>query len=239
MNKSFSKIRHLQECNLRLERQFIKESSDNVQNKIIQTVSSLKNVNEINSYLTELNNTYSPNSSKLVLIFPGYGQYSIVASSIYLSGINAQVFTSINDCIKVLNELANQGKTYGQIYIGSHGGGDKGLLRSIDEGDKSNLGSRYDGLLDALRKVSVSNKTKIVFSACGGANGLFDLKWVAEQMDAFVYGSEGNYDWVENTSEKGFWVCPPTPTIDSKKFDVSSENNWYCKRVNSVPFSWS
>ena len=38
MNRSYSKIRNIQESNLRLEKQFIKESSDNVQNKIIQTI---------------------------------------------------------------------------------------------------------------------------------------------------------------------------------------------------------
>jgi RNA processing factor Prp31 len=103
MNRSYSKIRNIQESNLRLEKQFIKESSDNVQNKIIQTISSLKSVDDINNYFTELNNTYAPDSSKLVLIFPKYGQYSVVASTIYLLGINAQVFTSINDCVKVLN----------------------------------------------------------------------------------------------------------------------------------------
>ena len=42
MNRSYSKIRNIQESNLKLEKQFIKESSDNVQNKIIQTISSLK-----------------------------------------------------------------------------------------------------------------------------------------------------------------------------------------------------
>ena len=215
------------------------ESSSNIQNEITQTISSLKNVTDVNNYLTKLNNTYSPDASKLVLIFPGYGQYTIVASAVYLSGINAQVFTSISDCVKVLTNLSKQGKKYNQIYIGSHGGGDKGLLYSIDEGDKSDLGSRYGGLIEALRKVKSPGNTKIVFSACGGANSRFDLKWVAEQMNEYVYGSEGAYDWIENTSEKGFWVCPPKPPIESTDIDVSAENSWYCKRVNSVPFSWN
>ena len=56
MNRSYSKIRNIQESNLRLEKQFIKESSDNVQNKIIQTISSLKSVDDVNNYFTELNN---------------------------------------------------------------------------------------------------------------------------------------------------------------------------------------
>jgi hypothetical protein len=237
MNRSYSKIRHIQEANNRLEKQFIKESSDNVQNKIIQTVSSLKSVDDVNKYFDELNNTYAPNSSKLVLIFPGYGQYSIVASTIYLSGINAKVFTSINDCIKVLNDLAKQGKKYNQIYIGSHGGGDRGLLYSIDEGDKSSLGSSYDGLIQALNSVKLPGKTNIVFSACGGANSRYSLKWVADQMGENTYGSEGAYDWIANTSEKGFWMCPPKPELFTKGVDKS--NNWFCKKVDSVPFSWT
>ena len=159
MNRSYSKIRNIQESNLRLEKQFIKESSDNVQNKIIQTISSLKSVDDVNNYFTELNNTHAPNSSTLVLIFPGYGQYSIVASTIYLLGINAQVFTSINDCVKVLNNLDKQGKKYSQIYIGSHGGGNSGLLYSIDEGDNTNLGSKYGGLIQSLRSITLPGKT--------------------------------------------------------------------------------
>lgn len=233
MNRSFSKIRHIQEANLRLEKQFIKESSDNVQNKIIQTISSLKSVDDVNNYFDKLNNTYAPNSSKLVLIFPGYGQYSIVASTIYLSGINAQVFTSVNDCIKVLNDLAKQGKKYNQIYVGSHGGGTRGLLSSIDEGNTPSL----DGLIQALNGVKSPGKTNIVFSACGGADSRYALKWVADQMGENTYGSEGAYDWIANTSENGFWMCPPKPELFTK--GVNKLNNWFCKRVDSVPFSWT
>ena len=242
MNRSYSKIRNIQESNLRLEKQFIKESSDNVQNKIIQTISSLKSVDDVNNYFTELNNTHGPNSSKLVLIFPGYGQYSIVASTIYLLGINAQVFTSINDCVKVLNNSDKQGKKYSQIYIGSHGGGNSGLLYSIDEGDNTNLGSKYGGLIQSLRSITLPGKTNIVFSACGGANSRLVLKWVAEQMNENIYASEGPYDWIANTSEKGFWMCPPNPSINttsSTSYGKMRQNNYFCKRVESVPFSWS
>ena len=178
----------------------------------------------------------------MVLIFPGYGQYSIVASTIYLLGINAQVFTSINDCVKVLNNLDKQGKKYSQIYIGSHGGGNSGLLYSIDEGDNTNLGSKYGGLIQSLRSITLPGKTNIVFSACGGANSRLDLKWVAEQMNENIYASEGPYDWIANTSEKGFWMCPPNPSINTTSptsYGKMRQNNYFCKRVESVPFSWS
>lgn len=209
------------------------ENSLSIKSEIENKISKLKSVDEVNSYLSELNDEYASNSTKLVLIFPGYGQYSVVASMIYISGINAQVFTSINDCIKVINNLASQGKSYEQIYIGSHGGGKEGLLYSIDEEDNSSV---LGGLVSALSKITIPNKTKIMFSACNAADytGWY-MKQIAELTNSFVYASEGYYDWVENESEKGFWLCPPTPKVMGA---ITKESN-KCRKVGSAPFSWN
>lgn len=214
------------------------DSSSSIKTEIQKKISGLKSVPEVNEYLSELNDEYAPKSSKLVLIFPGYGQYSIVASLIYLSGINAQVFTSINDCIKVIDDLSSQGKKYEQIYVGSHGGGKEGLLHSIDEEHSSSV---LDKLVNSISKIVVPGKTKIVFSACNGADytGWY-MKRIAELTNSFVYGSEGTYDWIANKSERGFWVCPPTPktTTDKQGWPWTKEYNM-CKKVYSSPFSWN
>jgi hypothetical protein len=221
------------------------ENSSSIETEIKNKISKINNVDEANSYLSELNDKYAPKSTKLVLIFPGYGQYNIVASMIYISRINAQVFTSINDCIKVINDLSSKGKSYEQIYIGSHGGGQEGLLYSIDEEDNSSV---LGGLVSALSKITIPNKTKIMFSACNAADSTgWYMKRIAELTNSFVYASEGYYDWVNNKSEKGFWLCPPIPKVTGilqGLLDDEGDSRWTkegnkCRKVGSAPFSWT
>ena len=94
------------------------EGTENAEiKKIFETLKSLKSTKEINDYFSKLEQNSSNPSDKLVLIFPGYGQYSIVASLIWFFEINARVFTSVTDCVSVMNSLSNNGKKYSQIYI--------------------------------------------------------------------------------------------------------------------------
>jgi hypothetical protein len=198
-------------------------------------ISSLKSVDEINNYFEELNEKYAPDSSKLVLIFPGYGQYTIAATAIFLAGINAHVFTSINDCIDVINNLVSKGKKYLQIYVGSHGGGHEGLLRTIDEEDDVSI---FNGFSSSLAQLTIPNKTLILFSACGGANDIssgYILKKIAEETESYVYASEGNFNWVDNKSEGTLWMCPPNPKLHGKY--ATKEYN-FCYKVSSAPFNF-
>jgi hypothetical protein len=196
---------------------------------IVSDLSNLSSVNDINNYFKTFD---TPEKEKLVLIFPGYGQYTVVSTLLYLT--DARVFTSINDCISVINSLASRGKKYNEIYIGSHGGGSEGLLHSIDDGYGSSL---FNGFSDSLSKIVIPGSTKVLFSACSGADDSgFFMKKFAERTNTYVYASEGDYDWIMNTSEKGFWVCPPTPKLEDMGFSTKKYNK--CKRVNSSPFSW-
>ena len=220
-----------------LIRRVILESKKETKSEIINKISSLKSVVEVNNYFDELNNTYAPESKKLVLIFPGYGQYNIVAGMIYLSKINGYVFTSINDCINLINKLSSKGKSYEQIYIGSHGGGREGLLYSIDDKDNSSL---LNGLVGSLAKITIPGKTKIIFSACNAADSTgYFMKRIAELTNSYVYASEGTYDWVMNSSERGFWLCPPKPIMTDERISWTSKGYNLCKKVPSVPFGWS
>lgn len=229
------KVVRLTESDLiKIVKRILIEKDESVENKIKQTIGSLSSVDEIKNYLEELNQQYASDSKKLVLIFPGYGQYTVVATAVYLFGINAQVFTSINDCILVMNDLASKGKKYTQIYVGSHGGGYEGLLHSIDDDYNSTV---FGGFSKALSRLTVPNQTKILFSACGGADITgFYMKKIAEETGSFVYGSEGNFNWIDNESEGGLWVCPPSPKTSDQAYTNKHWNG--CKRADSAPFDW-
>ena len=199
---------------------------------IKSNITKLTDVNSVNSYLDTLNDQHAKDSSKLVLIFPGHGQYTVVATAIYIFNINAHVLTSVSDCINIINKLASKGKKYTQIYIGSHGGGKEGLIHSIDDDSSTSL---FDGLSSALSRVTIPNTTKILFSACYGARQAQYLKRIAEQTGSFVYASDGLFDWIRNASEGNLWLCPPTPKT-SDRFSSMKYN--HCKVVNSAPFNF-
>ena len=165
---------------------FLIEGSES-EAQIQEKLKTLKTTQEVNTYFNELNQEYASQSDKLVLIFPGYGQYSVVATAIFLGRINAQVFTSINDCIEVINSLANKGKKYSQIYIGSHGGGREGLLTTIDEPESATI---FGPFADALKSIRIAGQTRIIFSACSGADypGGYFMKGIAEELDCYKIG---------------------------------------------------
>ena len=215
---------------IRLKQLMLLESSQNLNAKnIVSNLSNLSSVKDINNYLETFDDT---SKEKLVLIFPGYGQYTVVSALLSLT--DARVFTSIKDCISVINSLAAKGKKYNEIYVGSHGGGSEGLLRSIDDGHGSSL---FNGFSDSLAKIVIPGSTKVLFSACNGAdNSGFFMKKFAEKTNTYVYASEGSYDWIMNSSENGFWMCPPTPKLEDKGFSTLKYNK--CKRVDSSPFNW-
>jgi len=222
---------------IRLKQLMLLESKENLNTKnIVSTLSNLSSVKDINNYFKTFD---TPEKEKLVLIFPAYGQYTVVSSLLSLT--DARVFTSINDCISVINSLASKGKKYNEIYVGSHGGGSEGLLHSIDDGDGSSI---FNGFSDSLSKIVIPGSTKVLFSACNGADdeGFF-MKKFAERTNTYVYASEGAYDWIMNSSEKSFWMCPPTPKLEdvgfyTNRWNKFKKNKNICKRVNSSPFSW-
>ena len=218
-----------------VENQYKKVGYKNITKESIEDTTK-----EINDYFSKLEQNSSNPSDKLVLIFPKYEEYKIAASLIWFFEINARVFTSVTDCVSVMNSLSNSGKKYSQIYIGSHGGGQEGLLSSIDEKEKTTLNGNFT---NSLKKLIKPNRTSIFFSACRGANyNAYFMKQFAEETNTFVYASEGDFNWVLNKSEGGVWMCPPLPKVNWDSIweysDLMSMKYCGCKRTNSTPFDW-
>jgi hypothetical protein len=122
------------------------------------------------------------------------------------------VFRNLGEALKFVSYLSEKNVVTDELVVGSHGYGET-LLMTKEEGS-----FRFDNsfLLD-LKKIVDSNTT-IFFTACSGADYLDTLKNAAEKLGVGVYGSAGLYNYVVNTSERGFYWCSP------KEFQIPDSN---------------
>lgn len=122
------------------------------------------------------------------------------------------VFRNLGQALKFVSYLSEKNVVTDELVVGSHGYAET-LLMTKEEGS-----FRFNNnfLLD-LKKIIDSNTT-IFFTACSGADYLDTLKNAAEKLEVGVYGSAGLYNYVTNTSERGFYWCSP------KEFQIPDSN---------------
>ena len=131
------------------------------------------------------------------------------------------VFRNLGQALKFVSYLSEKNVVTDELVVGSHGYAET-LLMTKEEGS-----FRFNNnfLLD-LKKIVDSNTT-IFFTACSGADYLDTLKNAAEKLEVGVYGSAGLYNYVTNTSERGFYWCSP------KEFQIPYSN----KKIEQIIYS--
>lgn len=66
-------------------------------------------------------------------------------------------------------------------------------------------------------KEIITKDSKVFFTACYGADYLTNLVDSANKLGVGVYGSRGVYNYITNTSEKGYYYCKPYQIPKPKK----------------------
>lgn len=139
---------------------------------------------------------------KLRLIFPLSGWEKVGLNLLKKFGVITEWFNSLYGALKVVDDLKTKNVKVDELVIGSHGGGES-LLMTKNETYRFN-----NEFLESMKGIIHSN-TKVFFTACHGADYLDGLKDAAERLNVGTYGSAGLYNYITNTSEKGFYWCSP------------------------------
>lgn len=157
---------------------------------------------------------------KLRLIFPEK-EWEVDALSFFEKfKVWTTVFTSMEDAVNFVRRISTKNIKVDELVIGSHG--TAGTLLMTKEGDQWNF---FDSFLEDLKKI-IHQNTKIFFTACKGADYLDTLKDAAEKLGVSAYGSAGLYNYINNTSEKGFYWC------SCKKFELPKSK----KSINPISY---
>jgi hypothetical protein len=122
-------------------------------------------------------------------------------------GIITGVYTSLSSAISFVNTLIKKNVKADEFVIGSHGGGSE-LLITQSKGDNFTFNNSF---LNSFKPLIHSN-TKVFFTACYGADNLSMLKNAAETLGIGVYAASGEYNYITNKSEQGFYWCSPSKT---------------------------
>lgn len=148
---------------------------------------------------------------KVRLVFP-LENWELLVYLAKVFQIVTGVFRNLGQALKFVSYLSEKNVVTDELVVGSHGYAET-LLMTKEEGS-----FRFNNnfLLD-LKKIIDSNTT-IFFTACSGADYLDTLKNAAEKLEVGVYGSAGLYNYVTNTSERGFYWCSP------KQFQIPDSN---------------
>lgn len=138
---------------------------------------------------------------KVRLIFPLKKWEENALSLLKEYGIITGYFRSLDDALKVVDEIATKGIKAKELVIGSHGQ-QFTLLATQQMG-----GYMFDNsFLLSIKKIVAPN-CKVFFTACNGADFLLTLKDAAEKLGVGAYGAAGLYDYVFNKADKGFYWC--------------------------------
>lgn len=140
---------------------------------------------------------------KVRLIFPSSGWEVEALKLIKSIGLVTGVFTNLDTAKKFILGLVSKGVKADELVIGSHG--TTGALLMPKEGKSYHFDNSF---LESFKPL-VHKGTKVFFTACHGADYLDSLKDASEKIGVPVYGSAGIYDYLQNDSEKGFYVCFP------------------------------
>lgn len=180
--------------------------------------------------------TYKSDSIKRIrLIFPESDWEVKAVNFLQKIGVVTGVYESLDDAKNYVQSLVKKGIKADEFVIGSHG--KPGLLLMNRSGDYYSFDNSFLNDFKPLLK----QNTTVFFTACNGADFLETLKDAADTLGIGVYGSSGMYNYISNSSEKGFYYCSagefkkPTTgnmikpyTIDKKlkeiKFNIESNN---------------
>lgn len=138
---------------------------------------------------------------KIRLIFPVAKWEQVALNLVKKLGIISGVFTSLGSAKRFVTSLVKKGVKADELVIGSHGR--MGTLLITRNGKEY----RFDNSFLLSFKNLLQSNTKVFFTACHGADYLDSLKDAAEKLGVGVYGSSGIYNYVTNSSEKGYYWC--------------------------------
>ena len=164
------------------------------------------------------------------LVFPSSDWEVLALKLIKTLGVITGVFTDITTAIKFINGLVSKGVTVDELVIGSHG--TVGTLLIPKQGARY----AFDNSFLTSFKPLVHQGTKVFFTACHGADYLDTLKDASEKLGVKVYGSAGIYNYVTNSSEKGFYMCYPNK-FETKK-DWVLEPVQYRGKDDTMIITW-
>ena len=186
-------------------------------------------------------------TKSLYLTFPKQGWETIGAYLRKALGIVTGVFTSVDGAIAaVRKKRKNIAPPLKELVIGSHGNGEYLLMGGGKQGYP------VDNL---LREVSdlIGPDTTVFFTACHGADFLRNLCHASSLLGGHeVHGSAGIYNYISNTSQKGFYSCTMSPRDwDLVQNDMDKRNKvfggggndylldkGFCRRESSAPINW-
>ena len=188
-------------------------------------------------------------TKSLYLTFPKQGWETIGGYLMKSLGIVTGVFTSVDGAIAaVRKKRKNIDPPLKELVIGSHGNGQYLLMGGGKDGYP------VDNL---LREVSdlVGPDTTVFFTACYGGDFLMNLCHASAILGGHeVHGSAGIYNYISNTSQKGFYSCTMSPTdyqdiqtnFEKRNliFGTDKGNDYlldkgFCRRESSAPINWA
>jgi hypothetical protein len=184
-----------------------------------KTTTTQRGVNPTDKNLTDLivvnskpsnKKTISPEYVKRIrLIFPGKGIETTLLNyfkrELLFLGIITGFYTSLSSAISFIKTLIKKNVKADELVIGSHGVYGK-LLITQSKKDHYLFNNNF---LNSFKPLIHSN-TKVFFTACYGADNLSMLKDAAERLGVGVYASSGIYNYITNSSERGFYWCSPS-----------------------------
>jgi hypothetical protein len=194
---------------------------DTITGKYCNPTTTPRGVNPTDKKLTDLivvnsnpssNKTIPPEYVKRIrLIFPKKGTETTMLNyfkkDLLSLGIITGFYTSLSSAISFVNTLIKKNVKADEFVIGSHGGGSE-LLITQSKGDNFTFNNSF---LNSFKPLIHSN-TKVFFTACYGADNLSMLKNAAETLGIGVYAASGEYNYITNKSEQGFYWCSPSKT---------------------------
>ena len=190
-------------------------------------------------YLKLLRSKDPKKIKKVRLIFPSKGWEKSALSLIKKLGVITGVYEDVESAKIFIASLIKKGVIVDELIIGSHG--KEGTLLMTKSGKKWSFDNTF---LDSFKPL-VHKESKVFFTACHGADYLETIRDASFRLGVPVYGSAGIYNYVTNSSEKGFYMCYPkklsTPeTSKLKVYNVTEQgvlNIRYTKSGNSSDIS--
>lgn len=143
---------------------------------------------------------------RVALLFPQKNWYEELGSWILDKlGIVSGWFRSLSEAVGYVKKLEEKGVITNQLVVGSHGSGGELLITQKDGY------FYYDNQFILDIKKIIDSKTTVFFTACEGADYLEVLKDAAEKLGVGAYGAAGLYNYITQSSEKGFYWCSSNP----------------------------
>lgn len=216
LNEDISRIKELMGV------QTLNEQSDYMMdrraNALMNTtgVRSDKDYKEVEQVINKAQNPYkeqinfldkipSQRIKRVALLFPKKNWGEEIGSWVLNKlGVVSGWFRTLAEALGYVKKLEEKGVVTSQLVIGSHGGGGELLVTQ-----RKNY--HYDnGFLLDIKKI-IDSKTMVFFTACEGADYLEVLKDAAEKLGVGAYGAAGLYNYITQSSEKGFYWCSAKP----------------------------